>query len=196
MASQKSHTQCVPGGKNSQETRSSGVLVLVDLILSIPSTSDSVEAEPGFSQMKVIKNDWRSRLHDSSLSDLMMAAMETPDIQNFDPTPAIHLWMNLGSRSRRPEHWNQPSDCSTEAQDEYLEIDPDLACEQGLLALEETAHRELEADLDDQPSDCSTEAQDEYLEIDPDLACEQGLLALEETAHRELEADLDDFKFG
>ena len=80
-----------------------GFIALIDLILSIPSTS--AEAERGFSQMKVIKSDWRSRLRDTALSDLMLVLLETSaKLKDFDPTEAMYLWLHGGSRSRRPEY--------------------------------------------------------------------------------------------
>jgi hypothetical protein len=72
------------------------VLGVVDLILALPATS--VEAERGFSQMKLVKTDWRSCLNDKHLSDLLLVLLEAPDIDQFDPTPAMHLWMQGGHR--------------------------------------------------------------------------------------------------
>ena len=72
------------------------VLGLVDLILSLPATS--VEAERGFSQMKLVKSDWRNSLTDAHLSDLLLVKLESPDIESFDPTPAFSLWQNGGTR--------------------------------------------------------------------------------------------------
>lgn len=51
------------------------VLQLIDLIQSLPCSSS--EAERGFSKMKIVKTDWRSKLSDTSLSDLMTVALET-----------------------------------------------------------------------------------------------------------------------
>ena len=53
--------------------------------------------------MKIIKNDWRSRLGESSLNDLMWVTLESPDIQDFKPDEAIDFWLSKGKRKRRPE---------------------------------------------------------------------------------------------
>jgi hypothetical protein len=66
------------------------ILSLIDLILSLPSSS--VEAERGFSLMKLIKTDWRSKLKDTTLSDLMVVKPESEPINTFDPNDAIAVW--------------------------------------------------------------------------------------------------------
>lgn len=63
-------------------------LLLVDFLLTIPSSS--VDAERGFSRMKMVKNDWRSRLGEKNLTDLMLVYMESPSIKNFNPEDAIN----------------------------------------------------------------------------------------------------------
>ncbi|XP_070548860.1 uncharacterized protein [Ptychodera flava] len=49
--------------------------------------------------MKIVKTDWRSRLTDSSLSDLMMVQLNSPSIETFDPHDSINIWLK---KSRRP----------------------------------------------------------------------------------------------
>ena len=63
------------------------ILSLIDLILSLPSSS--VEAERGFSLMKLIKTNWKSQLKDTTLSDLMVMKLESNPINTFDPNDAI-----------------------------------------------------------------------------------------------------------
>lgn len=55
-----------------------------------------------FFRMKIIKNDWRTRLKQDKLTDLMLVDLVSPDITEFDPTASIHLWNTSGSRMRRP----------------------------------------------------------------------------------------------
>ncbi|KAG7158374.1 putative hAT family C-terminal dimerization region-containing protein 21 [Homarus americanus] len=55
--------------------RCASFLHLVDLLLSIPASS--ADAERGFSQVKLIKTDWRSRLTDDHLTDLMVVQLQT-----------------------------------------------------------------------------------------------------------------------
>ena len=52
--------------------------------------------------MKFVKLDWRSRLSDTYLSDLMIVLMETPDVDQFDPSFAVKHWNHAGPRARRP----------------------------------------------------------------------------------------------
>ena len=66
------------------------VLQLVDLLLSLPASS--ADCERGFSLVKVIKSDWRSRPRDTTVTNLMVIQLHSPDILDFDPMPAIHRW--------------------------------------------------------------------------------------------------------
>lgn len=75
------------------------VLALVDLVLSIPAAS--TDAERGFNHMKLIKNDWRSRLKDSNLTNLMHILLNSDLVESFNPTSAVHLWNSSSSRARR-----------------------------------------------------------------------------------------------
>lgn len=60
-------------------------------MLSLPASS--AEAERAFSLMKIIKTDWRSRLTDDSVSDLMTIKFDSPDVKDFGPQPAIDVWL-------------------------------------------------------------------------------------------------------
>ncbi|XP_053400145.1 uro-adherence factor A-like [Mercenaria mercenaria] len=71
-------------------------LALVDLILSIPASS--ADAERGFNRLKITKSDWRSCLSDSHLSDQLMIMLESPDVKDFDPLAAIHIWNSSAKR--------------------------------------------------------------------------------------------------
>ena len=75
------------------------VLALVDLVLSIPAAS--TDAERGFNHMKLIKNDWRSRLKDTNLTNLMHILLNSDSVESFDPTSAVHLWNSSSTRARR-----------------------------------------------------------------------------------------------
>ena len=52
--------------------------------------------------MKFVKSGWRSRLSDTHLSDLMTVLLETPDVDQFDPSSAVKHWNHTGPRTRRP----------------------------------------------------------------------------------------------
>ncbi|KAG7177180.1 Zinc finger protein 862-like 1, partial [Homarus americanus] len=45
----------------------------------------SADAERGFSQVKLIKTDWRSRLTDDHLTDLMVVQSQSESVGNFNP---------------------------------------------------------------------------------------------------------------
>ncbi|KAG1667874.1 Coronin-7 [Nymphon striatum] len=78
----------------------SNILSLVDLILSLPVKS--AECERVFSNMKLVKSDWRSVLKSKNLSDQLMVILATNDIDQYDPLPAIRLWNSAGSKPKRP----------------------------------------------------------------------------------------------
>ncbi|XP_014678519.1 PREDICTED: zinc finger protein 862-like [Priapulus caudatus] len=90
--------------------RCPNLFTLVDYLLTLPSSS--VDAERGISSMKQIKNDWRSRLGDCNLSDLMMVSMETPSVDQFDPMPTIHHWNSGLKRAKRPFYKDDMKYCS------------------------------------------------------------------------------------
>ena len=62
----------------------------------------SAEAERGFSQLKVVKTDESSRLQHSPLEDQLLAKLEDPPLDKFDPVPVIEAWSVSGARVRRP----------------------------------------------------------------------------------------------
>ena len=72
----------------------------MDLILTMSPSSS--EAERGFSQLKLIKTNLRSKLGQSALNHCMGIKMLAPDIKEYDPHPAIHYWNSMSIRARRP----------------------------------------------------------------------------------------------
>ena len=74
------------------------ILSLVDLVLTIPASS--ADAERGFSRLKYTKTDSRSRVSDIHLTDQLCIMLESCDIKDFDPTPAIDLWNSTPRRTR------------------------------------------------------------------------------------------------
>ena len=92
------------------------ILSLMDLILSIPPSS--ADCERGFSQVKLVKNDWRSTLTNDSLNDLLMVQLETPSIEEYDPKPAIEYWINDCKRKRRPIYMDKDQEKIEEEREE------------------------------------------------------------------------------
>ena len=76
------------------------ILAVIDLLLCLPSSS--TECERGFSLMKNIKTNVRNSLKENSLCDFMVIQLESPAIESFDPTQAIHHWNQQVTRARRP----------------------------------------------------------------------------------------------
>ena len=94
------------------------VLMLVDLILSLPAST--AECERGFNVMKQIKSDWRSTLSTEAINDLMIVLLLSPDIKDFDPQKAIDLWATSGFRQRRPNFMDSYDEEALLLQDEEM----------------------------------------------------------------------------
>lgn len=75
------------------------ILSLVKILLVLIYSTACVER--GFSLMNRVKSDWRSRLNNGSLNDLMHLALSNISVQNFDPEPAIKLWWVNAKMPRR-----------------------------------------------------------------------------------------------
>ncbi|XP_061173543.1 uncharacterized protein LOC133182710 [Saccostrea echinata] len=93
-------------------------LALVDIILSLPTSS--ADAERGFSEMKMVKTDWRCRLRSEVLNDLMHIQFNTQDVLKFNPLPAIHLWNSSAVRPRRPFYNNTDENNNYSSDEEDL----------------------------------------------------------------------------
>ena len=55
-----------------------------------------------FSLLKLIKTDRRTRLHHSTLSDLLEIPVEGPSLSNFSPKQAVEAWWNSCNTACRP----------------------------------------------------------------------------------------------
>ena len=93
----------------------SNLLPLVDLVLTLPSTS--ADCERGFSAMKQIKTEHRASLLPSALDDLMMVYINSPTIEDFDPQLSINEWMKSKARRVSKED-NDNSKVESESSDE------------------------------------------------------------------------------
>ncbi|XP_032364193.1 zinc finger protein 862 [Etheostoma spectabile] len=100
-SSQGNFEQTWPTVNRMLRYRCPDVLDLFDALLTIPATT--ADCERGFSVMKQVKSDWRSRLKGETLSDLLKTQLCSPDIKDFDPTKAIEIWHADSLRSRRPD---------------------------------------------------------------------------------------------
>ncbi len=82
------------------------ILDVIDIILCLPASS--AECERGFSLMKLLKTDQWNKMSTHSVSHVMRIKLESASIEDFDPTPAIHLWNSDGVRRRRPYYMDSP----------------------------------------------------------------------------------------
>lgn len=91
------------------------ILSLIELLLTLPASS--AEVERGFSQLKMLKSNLRSRLGEGLLNNLLAIKLLSCDISTFDAQLAIHLWSKQGTRAKRPlfmDHdQRNPDDSST-----------------------------------------------------------------------------------
>jgi phosphotransferase system IIB component len=78
------------------------ILGLVEIVLLFPI--HTAECERGFSMMKRVKSDWRSRLKPSTLNDLLTVQLSGITMRSFVPDRAIGLWwQSSGGHGRRPD---------------------------------------------------------------------------------------------
>ncbi|KAK6168448.1 hypothetical protein SNE40_020979 [Patella caerulea] len=75
------------------------ILSLVKILLTLVFSTALVER--GFSLMKRVKSDWRARLNESSLNDLMCLSLSDTTLTSFEPTHAMKLWWLDSNKSRR-----------------------------------------------------------------------------------------------
>jgi len=71
---------------------------LIEILLLFPVSNATVER--GFSAMKRIKTDWRSRLNEVTIDHLLRISIDGPAFSNFDPRPAMEKFF---STPRRPD---------------------------------------------------------------------------------------------
>lgn len=76
------------------------ILILIELCWCAPFTNAHLERF--FSQMKIVKTDWRNRLNAENLTDLLRIKVEGPEFHEFRKSycdDAVNMWFN--DRSRR-----------------------------------------------------------------------------------------------
>ncbi|KAI8493938.1 hypothetical protein Bbelb_282850 [Branchiostoma belcheri] len=77
------------------------ILALVQIVLLFPLST--AECERGFSLMKRIKSDWRSRLTSDTVTALMAISLSPTTVDTFNPDSAIAKWWSAGKAPRRPK---------------------------------------------------------------------------------------------
>jgi len=91
------------------------MLALIDVVLCIPATS--VEAERGFSVMKQVKTDFRNRLKNPALHDLLRIILLSPPEAEFDPKKAIDHWYNTLDRRKSGQQSTEVVDLEDDIDD-------------------------------------------------------------------------------
>ena len=85
----------------SKTTTNKNILKIIHLTNMYPLTNASCET--GFSLLKKINSDWRSRLTIASLDQQMRICLVGPDVKDFDPKPPLKRWWEEGQRTKRPD---------------------------------------------------------------------------------------------
>ena len=62
-------------------------------------------------------------LSDTHLSDLMTVLLETPDVDQFDPSSAVKHWNNAGPRARRPNIITDIGDIDDDSDESEMDED-------------------------------------------------------------------------
>ena len=75
--------------------------VVAEISLVLPMSSSCCER--GFSCMKRVKSDWRSRLANDTLTSLMLISMHGPPLDEYNSIKAVTKWWSTGRRLRRPQ---------------------------------------------------------------------------------------------
>ena len=74
------------------------ILLLVDLLITNPVAT--AVCDRGFSRMKRIKNEFRTRLQPDIMTDILRIQQDSPSIVQFDLLDAVHLWHQDSQRVR------------------------------------------------------------------------------------------------
>ena len=75
------------------------ILLICQLLFSLPFSSGRVERI--FSTLKVIKTDRQTRLHTSTLCDLLDISVENPELSDFSSDRVIEMWWKDCATTRR-----------------------------------------------------------------------------------------------
>ena len=72
------------------------ILMLVEIMLVLPLATACCER--GFSTLKRIKSDWRSRLGTETLDHLMRISIDGPDLESYNAARALQHWWDKGEQ--------------------------------------------------------------------------------------------------
>lgn len=94
------------------------ILMLVEIMLVLPLATACCER--GFSTLKRIKSDWRSRLETETLDNLMRISIDGPDLESYNAARALQHWWDKGERQRRPNFQRQNNTLHTHYCKQFL----------------------------------------------------------------------------
>ena len=80
---------------NNETKNLRNILLIAEICLCAPYSNASIERF--FSQMRVVKTDWRNKLNEKNLSSLLYIKTEGPTLQDFHDNfcaSAVNLWFN------------------------------------------------------------------------------------------------------
>ena len=84
-----------------QDARFTSIMAVYELVSVIPIAS--ANCERGFSALKRIKSDWRSRL-DTAMADLLLlVSVEGVPLEEYNAYTGLQRWWNGAQRRRRPQ---------------------------------------------------------------------------------------------
>ena len=112
------------------------ILRLIDLVMTLPASSS--ENKRGFSHMKLVKTDRRTRMKTSILDCLMTIQLCSPCVSTFNPDPAIEKWTCAGKRrpafmdTRTPKRRRLPIETEEVEMDLQQEMDEQQVMEKQL----------------------------------------------------------------
>ncbi|XP_056013978.1 putative uncharacterized protein DDB_G0271982 isoform X2 [Ostrea edulis] len=78
------------------------VMLVFETLSCLPPTS--VSCETTFSQMKLIKTSRRTRLRNTTLNNLLLIKLESPNVADYTPDKAVEKRMNASVMPRRPTY--------------------------------------------------------------------------------------------
>ena len=96
------------------------VLGVVELLFTFSLSNDHLERV--FSQLKLIKNDYRTRLSENRLDQIVRINVDGPPIQDWDSSNALDIWYK--EKTRRITANTRASTSKRHSEDEvYQEVD-------------------------------------------------------------------------
>ncbi|CAC5364605.1 unnamed protein product [Mytilus coruscus] len=142
------------------------ILAIMDLILSL--SPSSAEAEKGFSHLKLIKTNIRSKMGHDLLNHSLVIKLESPDVKHFDPHKSIMHWNTSGSRARRPLSKSLGIREIIKTPSSNVEMDISKMDDETEVEMEQDVHDENSSDVDE-PTDDETDESENELSVFNDL---------------------------